>query len=393
MDIPDTEKRCGLILAQFEERFGDADGVRFFRAPGRVDLMGSHTDYNEGFILACAVDRDVIVGARSSAGQALRLYSLNMDLQVRLNLSELVRDKEHGWAEYSKGVIKELIELGLPVRGLDMIVHGTVPVGGNLSSSAALEAATCEAVLALIDRSLPTWEKIHLSRRAENVFVGMPCGIMDQFSVFMGKKDTALMLDCRSLEYRNVPLELKDAALLITNSGTSRELVASEYAKRVEECQAALKHYKTKNKDIRSLRDISADDLAGEGLDELLLKRVRHITSENERVQAAGQALIEGDLEQLGRLMDESYVSCRDDYHCSINELDVIHEIASSIEGVLGMRISGAGWGGCMVSLVKNHAIDEFKNRVPAEYKNKTGMTADVWTVQPGPGPAEIKRS
>ncbi len=387
------EKRCELIQTALTDKFGPGQRTRFFRAPGRVDLLGSHTDYNEGYILACAVDRDIIAGARANDRGMLRMYSLNTELEVQVNIDELVMDKMHGWANYPKGVVGELIDRGLPVKGLDLVVHGTVPVGGNLSSSAALEAVTCEAALAVSEISMPLWERIQICKRAENVFMGMPCGIMDQFTVYMGQKDAAVWLDCRTLEFEVVPLLPDKATLVVIDSGVGRELVASEYAKRVEECRQAVGYFKGYNRTIKSLRDVTMDDMENLGgdMDELILRRARHVVSENDRVLRARQALTEGDIEGLGKIFDQGFLSCRDDYECSARELNVIHELASNIEGVLGTRIAGAGWGGCMVSLVEKDAIGEFSDKLPKEYKDRTGNTAKVWTVAPGPGPSEIE--
>jgi galactokinase len=384
----DTDERMRMIEAEMNSRFGERGGASFFRAPGRVDIMGSHTDYNEGFILASTVDRDIIAGARPRKGGVLNLFSINTGLEVRVNIESLRPDPEHGWANYPKGVVKELIDLKVPVSGLDLVVHGEIPVGGNLSSSAALEAVTCEALLGLTDTELPTWERVWLCQRAENVFVGMPCGIMDQFSVYMGNTHTALLLDCRTLEFNIIPFSTENVVLTVIDSGLGRKLVESRYQERVGECKEAVKIIRGVKCDIKTLRDANMEDIerARHELGDVLARRARHVIAENDRVKDAGEAIEAGSFKTLGRVMEECYKSCRDDYENSTKELDVLHDLAAKMSGVYGVRICGAGWGGCLLALVEREKAKEFELELPPRYKYKTGNDGKVWVVEPSSG-------
>ena len=390
--LAERGERCRRLGQALVERFGPGESPRFFRAPGRVDLMGSHTDYNQGLILAAAVDRDILAAARLRRDGKLGCCSLNLDQEVRGSLEQLKHDPADGWADYPKGVLFELKKLGLTLPGLDLAVHGTIPVGGNLSSSAALSVVTLTAALTLLDRSLSAWERIHLCHRAETGFVGLPCGILDQFTVVMGRPETALFLDCRSLEWQPVPFPSDQAGLVIANSGVGRELVASEYATRVAECKQAVEHFSRDGAPVQSLREVTEKELRTVGLrlPEVLLKRARHVVTENRRVKEAAAALLRGDLKELGRIMDAGYESSRDDYQISIPELDRLHAIMSESPGVLGSRIAGAGWGGCMVSLVRLEAIDLFTKRVAARYREQTGRSLSILAVAISGGPEEI---
>ncbi len=378
-------ERISSLQQELDSRFGDRGEAKFFRAPGRVDIMGSHTDYNEGFILASTVDKDVIAAARKTSTGVASLYSQNQKVGVRINLDQIKCDPEHGWANYAKGVIKELIELRVQMTGLDMVVHGNVPIGASLSSSAALEAATCEAVLGVFETGLPPWEKVHLARRAENVFVGMPCGIMDQFAVIMGDGEHALLLDCRSLEFQKVPFKLEGAELLVIDSGQGRELVSGNYAQRVEECKEAVKILKAENEDVRSLRDAGMEELENvkTKLGDPLYGRARHVVSENARVKDAARAMRSGDYEKLGEIMEAGYLSSRDDYENSTPELDALHGMVSGMDGIYGVRICGAGWGGCLLALADKDMEKAISDEVSEGYRKKTGLTLQVWTVRP----------
>ncbi len=387
----DISERVSLIDKEMNSRFGARGEAVFFRSPGRVDVMGSHTDYNEGFILACTVDRDIIAGARARRDGVINLYSLNTGLEVRVHLDKLVSDPEHGWANYAKGVIRELLELKVPLTGLDLAVHGEIPVGGNLSSSAALEAVTCEAVLGVTDTELPLWERVQLCLRAENLFVGLPCGIMDQFTVFMGAEKKALLLDCRSLEFVEIPFA-DDAVLMVIDSGLGRALVAGKYQERVRECTEAVKILKRRARRIKALRDASLADLeeSREELGETLYRRARHVVTENERVQRAGQAMRAADMAELGRTMEEGYESSRGDYDNSIPELDQLHGLCAGIAGVYGVRICGAGWGGCLLALVARESAAGFQDEVLRRYLEQTGRRAQAWAVEPSAGAGPV---
>ncbi len=384
----DMDERKRLLSEELANRFGDRGPATFFRAPGRVDLMGSHTDYNQGFILAATVDRDIVAAARPRNNGAAHLYSLNTDLEIRVHLDHIRFDREHGWANYPKGVIREALDLKIPLAGMDMAVHGDVPVGGNLSSSAALEAVTCEALLGAADRSLPAWEKVHLCWRAENVFVGMPCGVMDQFTVIMGEEDRALLLDCRSLDHEAIPFFQARSSLVVIDSGLGRELSASRYAERVRECEEAVKILKQRAPKIKSLRDATIEDVraASGSLGDVLTRRARHVVSENRRVHEAADAMREDNAEALGRIMEENFISCRDDYDNSTPELTRLHDLAAAAPGAFGARIAGAGWGGCLLSLVETARLEAFVETLAEQSREKLGREAVAWPVKTSAG-------
>ncbi len=382
------KERIEKIGAEMENRFGDRGEPRFFRAPGRVDIMGSHTDYNQGHILASTVNRDIVAGARPRKSGVINLYSLNTDLEIRLNTGRIRFDSEHGWANYAKGVIKELIEMGVEVPGLDMVVHGNVPVGGNLSSSAALEAVVCEAVVSLAEHGMPVWEKYVLCRRAENVFMGMPCGIMDQFTVCSGDKESALMLDCRNLQYRQVPFTMENLALAVIDSGKGRELVAGNYSQRVAECREAVSILSRSNPAIKTLRDATPEEIEKKSseLGDVLTRRARHVVSEDRRVKEAASAMEDQDAAALGKIMEAGYQSSKDDYENSIPELDLLHDLVAEQAGVWGVRICGAGWGGCLLALCEKDKAEQIGPAVRDTYNSRTGLELQTWTVEPSPG-------
>jgi len=384
----DLIKRKELIVSETVSRFGTGAGILFFRSPGRVDIMGSHTDYNLGLVLASTVTRDIIAGARPRSDGAVNLYSVNTGLQVSACLETLKPETEHGWANYPKGVIYELQSIGVKIDGIDIVFHGNIPEGANLSSSAALEASTCEAVLGISGVQLPLWDKIHLCRRAENEFVGVPCGIMDQFTVFTGASQSALLLDCKTLAFEEIPFSIPGHTLAVIDSGTGREIVKGNYARRVNECSKALKILKQINPVIQSLTDASDDDLgrAFPDPDNLLYRRARHVMDENERVRGAAQALKSANASRLGRIMNESYESCRDLYENSSPELDELHEILTSQAGGVGARICGAGWGGCLLALVQEDEFDSLEDALARNYSAPAGFKTRPWKVRPSGG-------
>ncbi len=381
-------ERKMLLAREMHSRFGDKGNSVYARAPGRVDLMGTHTDYNEGFILASAIDRDVMAAARPRRSGVVNLYSMNEDREVRVHVDRLRRDEAHGWANYAKGVVRELVDLKVPITGLDLVVHGEVPAGANLSSSAALEAAVCEAALLAFGHKLAKWEKVHLCRRAENDFVGMPCGIMDQFSVFMGEKDKVLLLDCRSLEFESIPLSFDDAALVVIDSDLGRELVNSKYPDRVKECQAAAKVLKAFYPEVRSLRDASVEmiEKARQDLGDLLYRRVRHVLSENRRCRDAADAAKKGDSKRLGELLNQGMASSSKDYENSTPQIDELASMVMETKGALGTRLLGAGWGGCLIALIEKEKADGFGGPLLERYLERTGRRGRTWLVRTADG-------
>lgn len=370
----------------FEKIYGSAPDVTV-RAPGRVNLIGEHTDYNDGFVLPAAIDRTIDFGARRKKDNIVRAYSIDFDDQVEFGLDAIERDEEHPWSNYLRGVLKFLQDDGHQLAGADVAFGGNVPREAGLSSSAAVEVGVVALAMKLFDLELEPLEVVRLARRAENDFVNVPCGIMDQFACALGKRDHALFLDCRDLAYRYVPLSGL-VKIVVCYSGVRRALAASEYEIRLKQCRQAVAQMGTTGLAVKSLREIDLTDLevARHTLSEILLKRARHVVSENERVLKAVKDLENGDLESFGRLMVASHESLRDDYEVSCRELDVLVELALKQQGVLGARMTGAGFGGCTVNLVRAGAAESFAEAVQEGYNKATGLNAEVYVCEASNG-------
>jgi len=384
--------RLGETLFELRKRFGKKGEARFFRAPGRVDWLGSHTDYNQGLILASTVNREIIVAARLRPDKTLNFYSLNLKQEVKTSIDKNKPDPRHGFANYPKGVIHELSQAGVKVPGLDMVFCGDIPIGANLSSSAAIEAAGLEAVLGLLDRPMTRWERAFICWRAENNFVGLPCGILDQFTIINSKKDCALYLDCDNLASELIPFSFDQYYLLVIDSGVGRQLVKSEYTRRVQECRAAYSTLRKAGYKIKSLSQLAPEQIKEiqPKLEPVLFKRVRHIVTENQRVSLARKVVSKKDFHKLGALFEAGYQSSSRDYENSCKELDILHDLMAKAPGVMGTRIAGAGWGGCLVSLVKKVDFREIEARVKKPYQKKTGRELRFFPVETGEAPGEI---
>ncbi len=356
-------------------------------APGRVNLIGEHTDYNDGFVLPAAIDRHITFAGRRRDDRTVRAHSVDFQDRVEFSLDDLQRDAARPWSNYLRGVSKFLEEDGHRLTGADVVFGGDVPRESGLSSSAALEVGAAAFWRKLMRLRLDPVYAVKLSRRAENEFVGVPCGIMDQFISALGRREHALFLDCRDLTYRHVPLR-GDVKIVVCNSGVKRALAQSEYEVRLKQCRQAVAQLGTSGLAARSLRDVDSDDLeAGrKTLTETLLRRARHVVTENERVLEAVKVLEEGDLERFGELMNASHISLRDDYEVSCKELDVLVELAWKQPGVLGARMTGAGFGGCTVNLVRRHAADAFAEAVARGYQDALGLKAEVYICQASEG-------
>jgi galactokinase len=347
----------------FRTRFGRSpEGVA--EAPGRVNLIGEHLDYNDGLVLPAAIDRTVLVGFAARSDTEVRVYSLDFDGESRFSPDgPIVRDDAHPWSDYLRGVVSVLREEGFSGSGLDLAVAGNVPVGSGLSSSAALEVAALGAVRAAWELDFDDTQLALLGQRAENEFVGVQCGIMDQFTAALGVADHALLIDCRSLEHEAVPLRLAEQnfALVVADTGLPRRLERSEYNRRREECGEAL----------------------------ALLRAAmpaRHVVSEMERVVDSVRALRQGDLDAFGGLMNTSHTSLRDDYEVSCPELDRLTELAQGLPGVVGARLTGAGFGGCTVNLVRADALNAFQREVVGRYNEETGLAGKMYVCRAAEG-------
>jgi galactokinase len=375
-----------VIEETFEKIFGSPPEV-VVRAPGRVNLIGEHTDYNDGFVLPAAIDRHITFAGRRRDDRTVRAHSVDFQDAVEFSLDDIQRDAAHPWSNYLRGVSKYLEEGGHRLAGADVAFGGNVPRESGLSSSAALEVGAAAFWRKMMGLQLDPVYAVKLSRRAENQFVGVPCGIMDQFISALGRQDHALFLDCRDLTYRHVPLR-GDVKIVVCNSGVKRALAQSEYEVRLKQCRQAVAQLGTSGLAVKSLRDVDIEDLeAGrKTLTELLLRRARHVVTENARVLEAVKVLEEGDLERFGELMNASHVSLRDDYEVSSKELDALVELAWKQPGVLGARMTGAGFGGCTVNLVRRNSAETFAESVARGYKEALGLKAEVYICQASEG-------
>jgi len=375
-----------MIEQAFQKIYGTAPEV-IARSPGRVNLIGEHTDYNDGFVLPAAIDRAIEFGARRRADNVVHAYSIDFQDETEFSLDAIEKDDQHSWSNYLRGVLKFLQEDGHRLAGSDIAFGGNVPREAGLSSSAAVEVGAVALSMKLFNIELGPLEVIRLARRAENEFVNVPCGIMDQFVCALGKRDHALFLDCRDLTYRHVPLSGR-VKIVVCDSGVRRALAASEYEIRLRQCRQAVAQLGTTGLAVKSLREIDLTDLevASHSLTEVLLKRARHVVSENGRVLKAVRDLENGDLESFGKLMIASHESLRDDYEVSCKELDVLVELALKQPGVLGARMTGAGFGGCTVNLVRAGAAQPFAEAVKEGYHNATGLSAEVYVCEASDG-------
>ena len=375
-----------MIEETFKTIFGTTPEV-IVRAPGRVNLIGEHTDYNDGFVLPAAIDRFVAFAGRRRADRTVRVHSTDFQDIAEFNLDAIQKDSEHRWSNYLRGVSKFLEADGHRLTGADIVFGGNVPRESGLSSSAAVEVGATAFWQRLAGLQVDPVYAAKLSRRAENDFVGVPCGIMDQFISALGKKDHALFLDCRDLSYRHVPLR-QDVKIVVCNSGVKRALAQSEYEVRLKQCRESVAKLREKGLRANSLRDVTSADLDSgrDALSDILLRRARHVITENERTLEAVTVLESGEIERFGELMNASHVSLRDDYEVSCRELDTLVELAWKQPGTLGARMTGAGFGGCTVNLVRAEAADPFARAVSEGYQKALGLKADIYVCQASDG-------
>ena len=384
------------LFDMFAELFGDSEGARFYFSPGRVNLIGEHTDYNGGHVFPCALTLGTYGAARKREDNKIHLYSMNLDSfgVVEASLDDLTNKKEYNWANYPLGVVWAFKEKGHTITsGFDMVIWGNIPNGSGLSSSASLEVLTGVILTDLFEiKDLSMTDLALIGQYSENNFNGCNCGIMDQFAVAMGKKDHAIFLDTSDLSYEYAPCVLDGAKIVITNSKVKHSLVDYAYNDRRNECAAALKALQSEL-DIQALGDLTPEEFeAHKSLikDEIQLQRAKHAVYENQRTIDAVTALKAGDIESFGKLMNQSHISLRDDYDVSCEEIDILVDLAWKIPGVLGSRITGGGFGGCTVSIVKDESIDTFIETIGKTYLEKVGHEAEFYTVDIGDGASRL---
>ena len=384
------------LFDMFAELFGDSEGARFYFSPGRVNLIGEHTDYNGGHVFPCALTLGTYGAARKREDNKIHFYSMNLNSfgVVEASLDDLTNKKEYNWANYPLGVVWAFKEKGHTITsGFDMVIWGNIPNGSGLSSSASLEVLTGVILTDLFEiKDLSMTDLALIGQYSENNFNGCNCGIMDQFAVAMGKKDHAIFLDTSDLSYEYAPCILDGAKIVITNSKVKHSLVDSAYNDRRNECAAALKALQSEL-DIQALGDLTPEEFeAHKSLikDEIQLQRAKHAVYENQRTIDAVTALKAGDIESFGKLMNQSHISLRDDYDVSCEEIDILVDLAWKIPGVLGSRITGGGFGGCTVSIVKDESVDTFIETIGKTYLEKVGHEAEFYTVDIGDGASRL---
>ena len=384
------------LMQKFYEIFGNEGDVRSYFAPGRVNLIGEHTDYNGGHVFPCALTIGTYGIARKREDNKIRFYSANFSKLgvIDTSLDDLVPSEKAGWTNYPKGVMWTFEKRGYKLTsGVDFLIWGNIPNGSGLSSSASLEVLTGVMLRDLFGFDEITMQDLALiGQYSENNFNGMNCGIMDQFASAMGKKDCAIFLDTSNLNFEYAPVKLPDAKIVITNSKVKHSLVGSAYNDRRNECETALKDLQ-KVTDIQTLGDLTEEEFEAHKdaiQDPVCRVRAKHAVYENQRTIKAVNALKENNIEEFGRLMNASHVSLRDDYEVSCEEIDILVDLAWQIPGVIGSRITGGGFGGCTVSIVKNDAVDTFIDTIGKQYKEKVGHEAEFYVVEIGDGAGKL---
>ncbi|MEB3222495.1 MAG: galactokinase [Candidatus Sericytochromatia bacterium] len=388
MTLPGLEApRVAAVVAAFTERYG-APPAYVVRAPGRVNLIGEHTDYNDGFVLPVAIDREMIVAASPKADREdleVRVWSAEYEVEDRFTLgAPLARSPEHPWVDYMRGMLHIWQACAFKLRAFDAVIAGDVPQGAGLSSSAAYEVAIGTFLNEMMATGVAPRQLAVLAQKAENRFIGVQCGIMDQFISAMGRPDAALLIDCRSLDSRPVPLRLAEQglAIVITHSGVRRGLVDSAYNERRQQCEEAVRLLAARlGRPLKALRDVEPGELKAheKALPPLVARRARHVVTENERVLLAVEALGQGKLARVGKLMNDSHASLRDDFEVSCPELDALVRLTQAFEGVVGARMTGAGFGGCTVALMPRDRVEAFRAEVLPTYAAETGQQATAW--------------
>jgi len=383
--------QASTVRQAIRDKFGAAGEVRVFRAPGRVNLIGEHTDYNLGYVLPIAMDLACFSAAAPGSGGKLRLHSVNLDDSAEYTIADIPGLKKCGhWSDYPVGVAQQLMKLGFELQPMDIAVSSTVPVGSGLSSSAALEISSALAML--FGREIDRTELAQLARRAEREFVGVPVGIMDQYVSVFGETGKAIRIDCRSLTYEAVPLP-PPVSIVAVNSLVKHELGSSAYATRVKECAEAVTAIQQTFPGVESLRDVSPDmvDRTRQSMADNVFRRARHVTTENERVVAFTGVAAQGDLLAMGRLFLASHRSMQQDYEISAEEIDFLVDTASALSGVYGARMTGGGFGGCTVNLVSPNRVNAFRQHITAAYERRYNLTPVFYECIPAEGAGEIR--
>ncbi len=370
--------------ADFERRYNSRPQI--FSAPGRVNLIGEHTDYNEGFVLPFAIDKRTFVGCKSRDDGGITVHSRTIDQSATIRPGDAGSEK--GWSLYVKGMAEVLRRRGTAIKGADLLIDSDIPFGAGLSSSAALEVSVGLALASIGGNRIDMVDLAFAGQEVEHEYIGVRSGIMDQFTSALAAADQALLIDCRSMAFEKIPMELGDLALVVCDSKVEHELADTEYNKRRAECEEGVEILKSRFPAIRSLRDVSLADLdkAAELLPEVIRRRCRHVLTENDRTLKTAAALRIGDFEQIGGLMYRSHESLRSDYEVSCAELELLVNIARDFDGVIGARMTGGGFGGCTINLLEKERTESFKSYITDKYQEGTGRETDVFSVVPSAG-------
>lgn len=377
---------------EFMKLYGPGE-IHFYFSPGRVNLIGEHIDYNGGYVFPCALDMGTYLAVRKRIDSTVHFATLNFELKTEIDLSvPITNNVADGWTNYPKGIIKAFIDHNIDIKGMDLLFYGNIPNGSGLSSSASLEVVSAFALNDLFGANMNILELVKLSQATEREFIGVNCGIMDQFAVGFGKENAAILLDCNTLEYTYAPLVLEDYKIVICNTNKQRGLGDSKYNQRRSECEQALECLNTKL-NIKYLCDLTPEEyeLSKELIDDTIARnRATHAVYENARVKEAVSALSNNNIVGFGKLMNESHDSLRDLYEVSCTELDIMVEEALKIEGTVGARMTGAGFGGCTVNIVKNSAVERFTENVARNYHERTQLNAEIYVANVGDGVKKI---
>ena len=391
--MPDTrlELLTANVVAKFEEKFSVQPDI-VVAAPGRVNLIGEHIDYNDGFVLPMAIERYTVIAAKVDPENesTATLYSVDMDEQVELSLVDPTKREDSHWSNYVAGVVSGMVkDKGVSIPGFQAVAKSNVPIGGGLSSSASLEVAAATVIEAVTGQSIPKVDKALVCQKAEHQFAGVPCGIMDQFSSVLCESDHVLLLDCRDQSFQQIPFSNPDIVVLIINSEVKHELSGGEYAQRRSQCEDALEKLGAK-----SYRDVTLQQVQEKKaeLDPVVFNRAHHVVTEIARTVKTAEAMKKNAWQTVGELMYASHASLRDDFEVSCKELDVLVEIAGKTDGVIGARMTGGGFGGCIVALVQGNKADSISDSICREYESQTGVKPTAFMTRPGQG-AHVIRS
>ncbi|MCW9708137.1 galactokinase [Fodinibius salsisoli] len=381
------------IQSEFQNHF--TGNYLLVNSPGRVNLIGEHTDYNEGFVLPAAVDKSIVLAISANDTQTARIYATDKEQLYKADISSEIKKSDKEWPNYLLGVVDQLRKHGYEVGGFDCVFGGNVPIGAGMSSSAALEGGVLFGLAQLYDLEIPPAEMAQIAQKAENEFVGVQCGIMDQFVSLNGKEGYALKLDCRSLEYEFYPFKRDDIRIVLCDTGVRRELASSEYNVRRSQCEKGVSVLQNFDPDIQSLRDVELEFLLAHesDLDETVFRRCKFVVEENKRVLQACNDLDKNDILSFGQRMYQSHAGLRYEYEVSCDELDALVDIAWKIEGVFGCRMMGGGFGGCTINLVKEQNLDHFISEVSEQYLEKLGQKVKIYQMKVAGGTHLIHNS